>query len=178
MSELLPEPSPDPTEAPRPPVAPPAAAPDPTAPLRKILEALVPENGTQITFEDLLGHRYESPSKVGLRIQGKLVRILHRHWPALSAAVDGGGGSILAAIASEEVEADLVAAMELLHPEACRLAVARARSAAEEAGRDSTGLGVGDAFDVELIAQAILPFFVAPILKLLEAVRTAGLVRS
>jgi hypothetical protein len=133
-------------------------------PLRRMLEALVPEAGEQLTFEDVLGNRYTSPSVTSLRVQAQLLQILQRHSGLLQG--ENVAQQLMAALSSPELLGDLCNAMELLHPKAVKAAVAAIR-----ASSDDETCSTADAFSGEAILGAVLPFFAGPILRILDLVQ-------
>lgn len=144
---------------------------DPTIPLRRMLETLVPEAGKQIEFEDVLGNRYRSPSVASLRVQAQLLDILKKNSALIR--MDDIAATLLSALAAPELLNDLCSAMELLHPKAVKAAVAVVR----EENADET-CSTADAFSGEAILGAVLPFFAGPILKILDLLATSGTLRS
>lgn len=153
------------------PVEPPSGrGDDPTAPLQRILEALLPEAGAQIEFEDVLGNRYRSPAVASLRTQAKLLDMVKSHTGLLRGLGSGEGaaGALMSAFSSPDLVKDLVDAMELLHPKAVKAAVGAVRKE-----NDDETASTADAFSGEAMLGAVLPFFAGPILRLLVLIRPA-----
>lgn len=143
--------------------------------IREILEALIPESGRTVTWHDVMGGVHIAPAAAPIRVQAKVAQFVQESLTELR-DVFTGDASVIAfkAMTDPKVVSALVGVFELLHPRATERARRNASGLDEEARLAYFGetpiaeLATEDLFSIEEVADAVLPFCAAPILKLIN----------
>lgn len=135
--------------------------------VRAMLLAFVPEAGQPVVFHSVDGKEYRALTECSARTHTRLMEAMNRRAVDLSWLQDrykerGMGPAILAAIADPTVMATIEEAFAILHP-------VPTRDACERSGEGAAG----DVFSAEQMLRAVVPFFAAPVLGILQQISPA-----
>lgn len=147
--------------------------------VRAMLLAFVPEAGQPIVFRSVDGTEYRAIPECSARTHTRLMEAMQRRTVDLSWLQEwyterGAGPAILAAITDPTVMATIEEAFAILHPGPTRDACARASGPPVSVnGVPVEALAAGDVFSAEQMLRAVVPFFAAPVLGILQQISPA-----